>query len=525
MGLLEGIKQNEQDIIRRHKRKQRVSKEAAPGGKKQQHEQRINRCVEASGVAARCEVVAPCSDVSVLAEQAKGHEIIAEQKPLHSGQFGYQTREDKLASIDAVGRNVLRITTAAKARSQGMGSKVPGKPPAVHFPTQQAAFDFQDDHKYGSALLVFSYEMCSSGKRSYFVTTPTHFWAQYAAMVPRTRHWYEIIRIGAPVHLYFDLEFARQHNPGVDGQQLTDRVIDLVELLLVRRYRMQLERCHILELDSSTPAKFSRHLVVKIPGHAFPDNLYVGGFASEMEDVVRQDARCNGSFAPLMVTTSESRQTTFFDMSVYSRNRAFRLVFSSKNGKNVAMVPSDRYFCGPSGCAGSGANRDETIFFNSLVNCLHPQCKFLSGSVIQHGACSTGKERRSGPAACTISGVCQRNVSSPFPQLDAWLQRLCHDKATDIRGRVRNWVLFVDSGMLLVNMTDWRFCAHVGRHHKSNGIYFLVDLSKHEMQQRCYDPECRHFRSAPIPIPLHVDLGRRAGREAGMPSADHPSAN
>ena len=32
------------------------------------------------------------------------------------------------------------------------------------------------------------------------------------------------------------------------------------------------------ELDSSSPSKWSRHLVITCPGHAFPNNLVMGDF-------------------------------------------------------------------------------------------------------------------------------------------------------------------------------------------------------------------------------------------------------
>lgn len=38
----------------------------------------------------------------------------------------------------------------------------------------------------------------------------------------------------------------------------------------------------MLELDSSTPAKFSRHVVVRTPGAAFRTNAHVGAFVREV---------------------------------------------------------------------------------------------------------------------------------------------------------------------------------------------------------------------------------------------------
>ena len=41
-------------------------------------------------------------------------------------------------------------------------------------------------------------------------------------------HVYEIIREGCPCRMYFDLEFARSYNPGLDGEELVRAWINVV---------------------------------------------------------------------------------------------------------------------------------------------------------------------------------------------------------------------------------------------------------------------------------------------------------
>ena len=54
-----------------------------------------------------------------------------------------------------------------------------------------------------------------------------------------------------------------------------------------------------VELDSSTPAKFSRHITLRLPGHAFACNTAVGAFICGMlaTEQARRCPRC-GSSAP-----------------------------------------------------------------------------------------------------------------------------------------------------------------------------------------------------------------------------------
>ena len=157
-----------------------------------------------------------------------------------------------------------------------------------------------------------------------------------------------------------------------------------------------------------------------------------------------------------------------------------------------------------------------------------------------------------------------------------------------MQGRVRSWQLWPESSTLLASMAHNRWCACVGRAHKSNSIFYCCDLEvgrcKHQpagtcsgapagcralacgvapcaaaaaaalavlpawepvtlrivlvlvlrcpgapcltwrcvqagsYTQRCFDPDCSHFRSEPeaLPAALRGQLaGRCASRAAG----------
>ena len=42
---------------------------------------------------------------------------------------------------------------------------------------------------------------------------------------------------------------------------------------------------------------------------------------------------------------------------------------------------------------------------------------------------------------------------------------------------MRSWLLLEGTGALLLSMAGNRFCAHIGRPHKSNGIFYVIDLT------------------------------------------------
>jgi len=44
------------------------------------------------------------------------------------------------------------------------------------------------------------------------------------------------------------------------------------------------------------------------------------------------------------------------------------------------------------------------------------------------------------------------------------------------QGSIRSWVWWQENSLLILNISGNRFCANIGRQHKSNGIYMVVDL-------------------------------------------------
>ena len=47
----------------------------------------------------------------------------------------------------------------------------------------------------------------------------------------------------------------------------------------------------MIELSSDTDEKFSRHLIIRLPGHAFENNASVGSFINRM--MARPEVRSN----------------------------------------------------------------------------------------------------------------------------------------------------------------------------------------------------------------------------------------
>lgn len=97
-----------------------------------------------------------------------------------------------------------------------------------------------------------------------------------------------------------------------------------------------------------------------------------------------------------------------------------------------------------------------------------------------------------------------RQGASPFPLLDAFVVEACRCPQTGAVGAVRSWVHFEDAAVMLYNIRDYRWCGNIGRHHKSNGIYFVCDLAGGYLYQKCYDTDCKAYRSPCRALPQSV---------------------
>ena len=47
-------------------------------------------------------------------------------------------------------------------------------------------------------------------------------------------------------------------------------------------------------------------------------------------------------------------------------------------------------------------------------------------------------------------------------------------------------------------------CQRIGRSHRSNHVFYVVDFESGHYCQKCHDPECSHWRSPWLPLPVGV---------------------
>mmetsp|Transcript_14927 Transcript_14927/g.22456 ORF Transcript_14927/g.22456 Transcript_14927/m.22456 type:complete len:392 (-) Transcript_14927:849-2024(-) len=249
------------------------------------------------------------------------------------------------------------------------------------FSRQENAFQYFDSLSTSEDVKLFSFESSLSSKRKFLVTDFSEFVTRYDSLPTSNRHVYEVIREGFPCRLYFDLEFNRPANPEVDGIYLTRRWLEAVAWHIFELYGVCISPEHVVDLDSSTTTKFSRHIIILLPSHLkdsqcstnapllpsfgsqevlFSNNAEVGEF---VHSVVGGKLLCNPDisdndgdgvevvprkFGGMRVrpewkdmwlwTADHTSKVCFVDLGVYSRNRVFRLLLSRKFGKDTPLT-------------------------------------------------------------------------------------------------------------------------------------------------------------------------------------------
>ncbi|XP_007998585.3 DNA-directed primase/polymerase protein isoform X3 [Chlorocebus sabaeus] len=431
----------------------------------------------------------------------------------------------------------------------------PEEPPSIWrlFHRQAQAFNFVKSCKEDVHVFALEYKV-GDGQRIYLVTTYAEFWFYYKSR-KNLLHCYEVIPENAVCKLYFDLEFNKPANPGADGKKMVALLIEYVCKVLRELYGVNCSAEDVLNLDSSTDEKFSRHLIFQLHDVAFKDNIHVGNFlrkilqpaldllgseddnsASEttghgfphfLEAPARQEfsftekatgeswtlnseklerlgsaEQSSPDLSFVVVKNNVGEKHLFVDLGVYTRNRNFRLYKSSKIGKRVALeVTEDNTFFP---IRSKDVSDEYQYFLSSLVSNVRfsDTLRILTCDPSQNKQKGVGYFNSIGTSVETIEGF----QCSPYPEVDHFVLSLVNKDG--IKGGIRRWNYFFPEELLVYDICKYRWCENIGRAHKSNNIMILVDLKNEVWYQKCHDPVCKaeNFKSDCFPLPAEVCL-------------------
>eukprot|EP00939_MAST-03C_sp_MAST-3C-sp1_P004713 g4713.t1 len=414
--------------------------------------------------------------------------------------------------------------------------------PYAVFKRQRDAFEFVDNKEHATrtchALRVFSLEVgTESSSRRFIATSEEAMFQRILALSPSERHYYEIIREGYPCRLYFDLEFNTISNPDADGPLMVKRLIARVAQRLNTKYSVDVRACDFIELESSVSdmkanKKFSRHVVVHIRTNENPSKEALFRDTTEMGVFVSKMIRDDESGPKDFVLCGD--QSCFVDMSVYSRNRAFRMYLCSKRGKKGALLLSAdtnpfhtvdlttwhgerRFFSDSLVCpswvwSSSSAWRDDGDGGDAycLLRCAADSVAASTSSIVSSyprrvGGHPASRQSSSGTvpreAVSVAIKFCETQILSKWgPRKRGFVRAVTSYQLEDpLYALTRKMPTF-----LVFDILENRFCENVMREHKSNHISITMVVHRGVWFQRCHDFECRQFRSRERPLPFDV---------------------
>ncbi|XP_034940588.1 DNA-directed primase/polymerase protein-like [Chelonus insularis] len=370
---------------------------------------------------------------------------------------------------------------------------------------QVEALEYAHSHSTPTdTLCTFVYEHPDHGHRKFIVAHPEVYWWYFRQEPPERRCAYEVIPEGYPCSLYLDLEFQTDLNPCKDGPHMTQTLIKIILGYFKKHWSISCDEKNVINLDSTTRVKFSRHIIFRFKNIAFKNNIHAGRFIKSICAEIDEYLATNGAafdsvlsyfnrrdLEELYIETGK-RKKIFIDTGVYTRNRHFRIYQATKLGKmsHLIVAPECKYVP-----TEESHDKELRIFLDSLVSYYPETEKKL---LLELGEDAIPDICKTSPTRSHYFGA-REIPTSPYPAIDKFIANLVNP------GTIRVTKHFNETKTIIYEIIGNRFCANVGRAHKSNHIFYVVDLQEKCAYQKCHDQEdCANFKSNPIPLPPEI---------------------
>lgn len=169
-----------------------------------------------------------------------------------------------------------------------------------------------------------------AGCRRYICVSLRQFHDFYSQQTSKL-HFYEIVQENRPCRPYFDLEFSRLLNESLDPETCYQEFVNLCRAVFKSSLDIHLEESSFLTLDSSTAEKYSAHVVIHLPNRRlFSSHLALKHFVEHLTTEMIKQQKC-------LVMKGDEEQTFLCDTAVYTKNRNFRLYYSTKRDKEARL--------------------------------------------------------------------------------------------------------------------------------------------------------------------------------------------
>eukprot|EP00929_Paragymnodinium_shiwhaense_P076511 TRINITY_DN39358_c0_g1_i1.p1 TRINITY_DN39358_c0_g1~~TRINITY_DN39358_c0_g1_i1.p1 ORF type:complete len:462 (-),score=110.96 TRINITY_DN39358_c0_g1_i1:400-1785(-) len=404
-------------------------------------------------------------------------------------------------------------------------------PECIFFPKQDLAVAHYKRLLEGgrytrSQLGIFAREISGNGQRMFIVDTYAGFALESSPDQNgdlKRHHMYELILQDEPCWLYFDLEFSREANPELDERVAMAAFRETLRAFFLEKMGAVLDvnQPGYIEMESSSRTKFSKHVLVKqlsVDGNVVPlaleNNAQAGLLVAEFTSFVRAHREAMARHLFVKASKGECPDLLLIDEGVYTRNRSFRVLFHKKFGKEVALALPKQDAKRALGRAATPALQllltlvsyvpaNVASFRHALLpeDYRHadvPQASFKRPRT----SCDSGAEASDAPSPAALDAVALDNIYKHVAE--CWDSvRACNEPeaaksaaATVIRG-----VKVMDEQFQAVSLGNNRYCLCKSASHKSNGVYLVLDLVQRTYHQKCFDPDCKHYRGPPFSVP------------------------
>lgn len=399
---------------------------------------------------------------------------------------------------------------------------------------------------------IFSFDKENSkmkGAKSFYVSGYERFWDEYRALPIAERCFYETLLPDQLSHLYADVEGCILTNPNVDFSAIYKVLID--EMLQFLKDTVFSEshyhrssvvdssipggyNIRIIELDSSTPKKFSKHCIIKIENCYFRNNYHCGAFMRQFQKYIfgKYGAPTTGTNQFYIWEeketefTNHSKKVFFLDLGVYTLRRQFRLLGSSKR------VTPRSPLCIP------GKNTlEKRDFFDCLIQYIQDPTKITNVFSVKEPdgsepfSCSLRTYDDLGnPTSIasnqtarmpiskgqgTISGQSQKRfILTPNANTPMLINEKCTTSTSSgsfysrglpisLQDHIKNYIkrvydyeitsYTINGQKIKLETYDTR-CLYKLKmtgitNHKSNHVYFIIDALTKQFSQGCYDED------------------------------------
>lgn len=235
---------------------------------------------------------------------------------------------------------------------------------------------------------------------------------------------------------------------------MTQTLIEIFSAYLKKYWDFTCTEKNVLNLDSTTLKKFSRHLIFRFKDIAFKNNIHVGRLVkticAEIEDYLMNDCSVfhdvlsyfkREDLNELYIESGKKRKL-FIDTGVYTRNRHFRIYKATKWGKlsHLIVAPECKYVT-----LQEHKDKELGIFLESLIAYL-PYKKDLI--LLEMNEDSTSDNVRNFTQNWTQS---QRSSGEEFknssiPAVDKFISKLVHP------GMIRSFKYFENSNTIVYDI-------------------------------------------------------------------------